>query len=76
MTTATLNINITAEMLAMSAPGWCEGDEGYPPSYVIGPVGSTVQVLDDEEDHWVECSGFANDPFAVGFVLRADLDFA
>jgi hypothetical protein len=72
MSTATLNANITAAMLGMDSPD----DEGYAASDVIGPIGSTVNVLNADEDHWIEVGGFANDPFAVGFVLRADLNFS
>ena len=68
---ATLNADITAAMLGMDAP---EGEEGYPADHVIGPAGSTVRVIDfDDGDHWVEVIDFANDPYAAGFVLRADL---
>lgn len=71
-TIATLNSDITAAALAMDA---VEGEEGYPADFIIGPAGSTVEIIDSSDLHWVEVEGFANDPYAAGFVLRADLDW-
>lgn len=70
-TYATLNADITAVMLAMAAVG----EDGYPAEHVIGPKGSTVRIIDDDGDFWIEVDEFANDPYAAGFVLRADLDW-
>jgi len=69
VTYLTLKRDITAADLAMDAP---DGDEGYPPDYVIGPAGSMVALI-DVENNYVEVDGFANDPYAAGFVQRSDV---
>ena len=67
-----LTRDITAADLAVDSP---DPDEGYPPDHVIGPKGSEVTVVDETEDAWdaVEVTGFANDPYVIGFVSARDL---
>jgi hypothetical protein len=61
----TLIKDVTAADLAIDS--W-DGDEGYPADYVIGPAGTTVHLVEDCEDGWIEVRGFANDPYVEGFV--------
>ena len=77
MTTTTLNADITAQALAMDSTDdpLKESYEGYRPTDVIGPAGSTVTVIGADGDHWLLVKDFANDPFAEGYVLRADTDY-
>lgn len=63
--------DITAEELAMDS---YEPGGGYRPGEVIGPKGTTVRVVNDNGDDWLEVDGFANDRTAVGFVPRVAVE--
>lgn len=77
LATTTLNSDITAQMLALdSTDDPLKGShKGYRPTDVIGPAGSTVTVIEVDGDHWLLVKDFANDPYAEGYVLRADTDY-
>ncbi len=68
---ARLTRDITAADLGIDSP---DPDEGYQPTEIIGPVGSSVEVLNDEDPNFVEVMGFANDSFASGYVARSDIE--
>lgn len=59
--------DVTAEDLAMDS---ADPGEGYPPEHVIGPAGSLVELYMgyDDDPEVTEVTGFANDPFATGYV--------
>jgi hypothetical protein len=66
----TLTRDITAGDLAMDSP---DPGEGYPSDHIIGPKGSTVTVIGNEDNGWVEVTGFANDRYAQGYLPLSDL---
>lgn len=66
-----LTQDVTAEMVAVDSH---EG-VGYAKTDVIGPRGTTVEVVtDDEGDDQIEVTDFANDPFVTAWIPRTALD--
>ena len=71
--------DITAADLAIVAFDQSLEWEGYAPTDVIGPKGTTVtqtaESIHDGDDAFgsVEVTGFANDPYAIGFIDLTDV---
>lgn len=75
----TLLRNITAAELAVDDPLFDREGGGYPPDYVIGSKGSTVQLYEgsfesESPDSLTFVNDFANDPFVSGYVWTRDLE--
>lgn len=71
MTTLTLIQDITAAYLAMDS----DSDEGYTGDEIIGPAGSTVELVDRDDD-MLEVTGFANSPDTYAYVHTSDVAFS